>query len=342
LPAVAGYELLEELGRGGMGVVYKARHTRLDRFVAVKILPAEASREPAFAERFIREARALARLNHPSILTLYEFGQEAGRSYVMEYVEGTDLRQRMCVGPLATREALGIVTQVCGALQYAHDEGIVHQDIKPENILLDKRGRVRVADFGIAKLLTRKTGEYTLTGPWQVMGTLHYMAPEQIENPQGLDQRADIYSLGVMLYELFTGKLPLGRFPSPSQAAAVDARLDEVVLRALEPDPARRYQTAGEMRAALQGFAGQDSSGAPAQAAAAAPTAESTTPVLGDSPGSELVRSARERLWRPALVLLFAGMLNTLGVLIPGITYGIGIFIIGSCLADALGDGGRG
>jgi hypothetical protein len=149
-------------------------------------------------------------------------------------------------------DAARIVSAVCDALQYAHDEGIVHRDIKPANILLDKNDRIKVADFGIAKLLIHKTAIYTLTGPAQIVGTWNYMAPEQLDNPLGLDHRADIYSLGVMYYEMLTGKLPQGRFPPPSQVAAVANAVDELVLRALETEPERRFQSVREMKAALE------------------------------------------------------------------------------------------
>jgi predicted Ser/Thr protein kinase len=252
-PIISGYEIVEELGRGGMGVVFKAHHTRLDRLVALKVLPAEAGRDPAFAERFSREARALAKLNHPHIVGIYDFGQAGEQSYfVMEYVDGSNLRQRMKADRIDPQEALRIAGEVCDALQYAHEAGIVHRDIKPENVLLDKRGRVMIADFGIAKILTGKQTDYTLTGPMQVVGTWHYMAPEQLENPLGLDHRADIYSLGVLLYEMLTGQRPVGRFPMPSQVAGVDERVDALVLRALEQEPGKRFQTTTEMQAALQ------------------------------------------------------------------------------------------
>jgi serine/threonine protein kinase len=238
-----------------MGMVYKARQSKLDRLVALKILPQETSSDSTFAERFTREARALARLNHSSIVTVYDFGQAGELSYfVMEFVDGANLRQLLRSGPIAPRDTLQIMSQICDALQYAHDEGIVHRDIKPENILRDKRGRVKIADFGIAKLLSRKTANYTLTGPWQVVGTFNYMAPEQIENPQKLDHRADIYSLGVMFYEMLTGGLPMGRFALPSQKCAIDRRIDEVVLRALEKEPERRYQHVRELKAAIDAF----------------------------------------------------------------------------------------
>ncbi len=245
-------EVAEQLGRGGMGVVYKARQPKLDRFVALKILPPEAGREPHFAERFSREAKALAKLSHPHIVAVHDFGEADGLFYfLMEYVDGSNLRQLIRTRPVRPEEALRIIGQACDALQYAHEEGVIHRDIKPENILIDKRGRVKLADFGLAKVLGRATTAHTLTGSQQVMGTPHYMAPEQWEKPHAVDHRADIYSLGVVLYELLTGELPLGRFAAPSQKASVDSRLDGVVLRALEKEPEQRYQRVSELRAAL-------------------------------------------------------------------------------------------
>jgi tRNA A-37 threonylcarbamoyl transferase component Bud32 len=250
-------EILELLGQGGMGAVYKARQRGLDRLVALKILPAEAARDPAFAERFGREARALARLNHPHIVTVYDYGQANGLYYfVMEYVEGLNLREVLRRGHLEPKQALRIVPQICEALQFAHDEGVVHRDIKPENILLDKKGRVKIADFGIAKLLGGKKEGYALTGPWQVVGTAHYMAPEQMDNPLAVDHRADIYSLGVVFYEMLTGKLPMGRFAPPSKQVQVDVRLDDVVLKSLEHEPERRYQHVSEVKTQVEAISG--------------------------------------------------------------------------------------
>ncbi len=285
-PQFPQLEILDLLGHGGMGAVYKARQPGLDRLVALKILPREVGADPAFAERFTREARALAKLSHPNIVAVYDFGQTPlsapgrgagdqpplsplGRGgggegplyyFVMEYVDGVDLRRMLRAGHLQPRDALAIVPQVCEALQFAHDEGIVHRDIKPENILVDKRGRVKIADFGLAKLLgtTGSTGvspvekPFTLTGTGQVMGTWSYMAPEQIEHPQAVDHRADIYSLGVVFYEMLTGELPIGRFAPPSQKVVIDVRLDEVVLRALEKEPEQRYQHASEVKTEVE------------------------------------------------------------------------------------------
>jgi predicted Ser/Thr protein kinase len=256
LPDIAPHfpqlEILELLGRGGMGIVYKARQPSLDRVVALKILPLSTARDSGFEERFTREARALARLNHPHIVTIHDFGQTAGLFYfIMEYVDGVNLRQLMHSEKLSPRQALSIVPQICDALQYAHDEGIVHRDIKPENILLDKKGRVKIADFGLAKVLGANSLNYTLTSAQQTMGTPHYMAPEQFQAAADVDHRADIYSLGVVFYEMLTGQLPLGRFAPPSRKAEVDRRLDDVVLRALEKEPADRYQHVSEVKTRL-------------------------------------------------------------------------------------------
>ena len=250
-------DILELMGQGGMGAVFKARQKGLDRVVALKILPPAAGRDPTFAERFTREARALARLNHPNIVTVHDFGQAGEYFYfLMEYVDGANLRQSIRARTLQPREALATIPQICEALQYAHDEGIVHRDIKPENILLDRRGRVKIADFGLAKLLGRSAADFTLTGAQQVMGTPHYMAPEQFEKPLEVDHRADIYALGVVLYEMLTGEVPMGAFAPPSQKVHVDVRLDEVVLRTLAREPDRRYQKVSQLKSDVENISG--------------------------------------------------------------------------------------
>lgn len=250
-------EILELLGRGGMGAVYKARQRKLDRYVALKVLPLEAGRDPHFAERFAREGKALARLNHPNIVAVHDSGQAGEYFYfIMEYVDGTNLRQMMRSGRLSPKEALTIVPKICDALQYAHEEGVVHRDIKPENVLVDKKGRVKIADFGLAKLLGKDRADLSLTASGAFMGTPKYMAPEQIEHPQEVDHRADIYSLGVVFYEMLTGELPLGRFAAPSQKVQLDVRLDEVVLRTLEKEPSMRYQHASQIKDEVENISG--------------------------------------------------------------------------------------
>lgn len=248
-------EILELLGQGGMGAVYKARQRELGRLVALKILPPEIGDDDSFAERFTREARALARLAHSHIVLIYDFGRAGGLFYIlMEYVDGANLRQTMATGRLTSNEALAIIPQICEALQFAHDEGIVHRDIKPENILIDKRGRVKIADFGLAKLVGADAGDHPLTATHQVMGTLRYMAPEQTQGSRKVDHRADIYSLGVVFYELLTGELPMGRFAPPSKRVQIDVRLDEIVLKALEQQPEQRYQHASDIKIDVDQF----------------------------------------------------------------------------------------
>jgi serine/threonine protein kinase len=257
-------EIFELIGQGGMGAVYKACQKQLDRIVALKILPPQAG-GAAFAERFTREARALAKLNHPHIVTLYEFGQSDGLFYfLMEFVDGVNLRQLLSNSRISPREALAIVPQICEGLQFAHDSGIVHRDIKPENILLDKKGHVKIADFGVAKIITEslteaaeKTtampGEFTEAG--STLGTPQYMAPEQIKNSANVDHRADIYSLGVVFYQMLTGELPAGKIEPPSRKVQIDVRLDEVVLRALEKKAELRFQQASEVKTMVETIA---------------------------------------------------------------------------------------
>jgi tRNA A-37 threonylcarbamoyl transferase component Bud32 len=247
-----GLEIVELLGRGGMGVVYKARQPALDRFVALKILPRRMALDPDFQSRFIREAKALGSLSHPNIVLVHDFGAEGDLFFfVMEFVDGVNLRNLLREKKLDPAQAMKIVPQLCDALEFAHAEGIVHRDIKPENILLDRKGRVKIADFGLAKLTGADTPAHMLTMTNMVMGTPHYMAPEQVENPKSVDHRADIYSMGVVFYEMLTGELPIGRFELPSKKVQIDVRLDEVVLKALEKAPDRRYQKASDVKDAV-------------------------------------------------------------------------------------------
>jgi len=251
-PLFPELEIVELLGQGGMGAVYKARQRALGRWVALKILVPRPGDESGFAARFEREAHALARLSHPNIVGIHDSGRTQGRCWLlMEYVEGVNLRQLLRTGDLNVPRALAIVRQVCDALEFAHAEGIVHRDIKPENVLVDKKGRVKIADFGLAKIVGDAQAGEPITRTQQSMGTPQYMAPEQLTGSPNVDHRADIYSLGVVFYELLTGELPLGRFEPPSQRVQVDVRLDDVVLRALERAPERRYQHATDMKTGI-------------------------------------------------------------------------------------------
>jgi len=260
-------EILEFIGQGGMGAVYKARQKQLNRIVALKILPPQVASGTGFAERFTREAQALAKLNHPHIVTLYEFGQTDGLFYfLMEFVDGINLRQLLNASRVAPKEALAIVPQICDALQYAHERGIVHRDIKPENILLSKEGQIKIADFGVAKIMAQASDETSaekissslsdeLTEAGSVLGTPQYMAPEQVAHPLEVDHRADIYSLGVVFYQMLTGELPSGKFEPPSKKVVIDVRLDEIVLRALEKKPELRYQQVSEVKTLVETIA---------------------------------------------------------------------------------------
>ncbi len=252
-------QIIELIGAGGMGAVYKARQEGLDRVVALKILPEELGHDVKFAMRFTREARTLAKLNHPCIVSVFEFGHVEDTYYfLMEYVEGSTLREVVKTRELSAEQALAIVPSLCDALQYAHDKGVVHRDIKPENILLSVEGSVKIADFGLSRILGNENQPSSLTGTQQVMGTPRYMAPEQWEGAHGVDHRADIYSLGVVIYEMLTGELPIGRFAAPSMKAQIDVRLDEVVLRTLEKEPQRRYQHASHIKSDMLSIASTD------------------------------------------------------------------------------------
>jgi len=247
------------IGAGGMGAVYKARQAGLDRVVALKILPAEFGHDVKFALRFTREARTLAKLTHPNIVSVFEFGNVEDTYYfLMEYVDGCTLRDAVTARQLDPERALAIVPHLCDALQYAHDKGVIHRDIKPENILMALDGSVKIADFGLSRILGNDGQATVLTGTHQIMGTPRYMAPEQLEGARGVDHRADIYSLGVVFYEMLTGELPIGRFAPPSQKVEIDVRLDEVVLRTLEKEPQHRYQHASQIKSDVHSITSTD------------------------------------------------------------------------------------
>ena len=248
------YEILSMLGRGGMGAVYKGMQQTLDRPVAIKILStALEESEMGFAERFKNEARALGRLSHPGIVGVYDFGSAAnGLLYiVMEFVDGTDVSKMLAKkGRLPVDHAMAITAHVCDALAYAHERGIIHRDIKPANIMVGYDGVVRVADFGLAKM--SHDGQSGLTQSGMAMGTLHYMAPEALMLGSSVDHRADIYAVGVMLYQMLAGKLPQGLFEMPSKLVpGIDPRYDGIISKAMREDREARYQTILALRADL-------------------------------------------------------------------------------------------
>ena len=290
-------EILECLGRGGMGVVYKARQKSLNRLVALKLLAPERADDPQFAARFEKEAHALAALNHPNIVGVHDFGSVAQSSglpsdqprglnhiyyLLMEFVDGVNLRQLLQTKRLTPKEALSIVPPVCDALQCAHDHGIVHRDIKPENLLIDKGGAVKIADFGIAKMYSSplapreepcavanstvartsdaapssESPQLISRSERATLGTPDYAAPEQQNGTA--DHRADIYSLGVVLYEMLTGERPKEHLTPPSKRVQVDIRIDEIVLRALERTPELRFATATEFRTQVEAAANNE------------------------------------------------------------------------------------
>ena len=246
--AVPGFRVESQLGRGGMGAVFRARQLDLDRDVAIKFI-AERADDPSFGERFEREARTMARLNHPNIVTIHSHGRTAdGHGFiVMEYVAGGDLAQLIAAGRIPEPVALSLVEQVCSALAYAHEQGCVHRDIKPGNILIDTKGRVKVADFGLVKLLGESAATSALTVTGLGVGTPLYAAPEQTKLGAPVDHRADIYALGVLLYEMLTGEVPRGIFQSPSVKSGTLVRWDRVIVRAMDAQPERRYASTAEL-----------------------------------------------------------------------------------------------
>lgn len=232
-----------ELGRGGMGAVFRARHLKLGRDVAVKFLPAEVAKNTEFRTRFAREAHALALLNHPNIVTIHDYGDEDDQSFiVMELVEGRSLAE---VLPLAPERAVDVLLQVCDALAYAHAQGIVHRDIKPGNVLIDDAGRVKVTDFGLARMIGENARGWTLTRPEQALGSLYYMAPEVLRGAEA-SERVDVYALGVLLYESMTGVPPVGDFER------LPGAIDHVVRRALSQLPAKRHASVNDFAADLR------------------------------------------------------------------------------------------
>lgn len=252
-----GYTIDRIIGRGGMGAVYHAIQSNLDREVAIKLLAPELSENPEFEARFKGEAKSMAQLNHTNIVQIYDFGETtAGHHYIsMEYVDGTDLQQIIHGDGLPHEETLNVISQICDALEYAHAEGFVHRDIKPANMFINSKGILKVGDFGLAKLIADGSAKsaldqsgLTITGV--AMGTPNYIAPEQLEESGVVDQRADLFSLGIMFYEMLTGEIPRGAVKFPSEKSKqLDVRIDGVVFKAMEPNPGERYQTATDFKA---------------------------------------------------------------------------------------------
>jgi serine/threonine protein kinase len=243
---VVGIEIETPLGRGGMGAVYLGRQVSLDREVAVKVLARELADDPMFLERLEREARVMARLRHPNIVTVHDFQRtDDGAAIVMEFVAGGSLREKMRSHPngLPVAEALSILRQIAAGLEAAHEAGIIHRDMKPENVLIDDDGTARVTDFGIALPLNEKATRLTLTGT--TIGTVDYMAPEQFRSDEA-DARLDVYALGVMAYELLTGRTPRGSFDPPHLLrSAIPYSMSLAVMRALRPNPDDRFPSIG-------------------------------------------------------------------------------------------------